>query len=225
MADAISKPTHRLFQDLTGRKFGRLSVTAYAGKRGHNHAWLCTCDCGASITALGSNLTRANTSSCGCLHREVTGNAHRTHGRTRTTEYNIHQSMLARCYDTGAISYPNYGGRGITVCERWRRGDDVRSGFECFLADMGDRPSRRHSVERSRNDGSYEPENCYWATKKEQSRNTRRNRRVVFRGKEMILEDAVRLSGLKHSTVTMRLHYGWSADEALTIPLGVLRGK
>lgn len=219
MADAISKPTHRLFQDLTGRKFGRLSVQLYLGRRGHNHLWQCVCDCGSSSSVLGSNLTRQNTSSCGCLHREVTGEMHRTHGRKGTTEYNIYQSMLARCHDSAAISFPNYGGRGITICDRWRNGDIAQSGFECFLADMGERPSKRHSIERSLNDGPYDPGNCRWATKEEQSRNTRRNRHVVFRGETMILEDAVRISGLKHSTVTMRLQRGWSVHDSLTLPL------
>lgn len=219
MADAILKPTHRLFQDLTGRKFGRLSVVAYAGKSGHNQAWSCLCECGATSRVLASNLLGSVTRSCGCLHREATGDAHRTHGRTATSEYHIYQSMIARCYSATAISYKRYGARGITVCDRWRFGDGETGGFECFLFDVGDRPSKKHSLDRKDNDGNYEPNNVRWATKIEQHRNTRTNRHVMFRGERLILEDAIRLSGLNHSTVSMRINkYGWSIEKALSTP-------
>lgn len=219
MADAILKPTHRLFQDLTGRKFGRLTVVSYAGRSGHNHLWGCTCQCGSHTRVLSCNLVKGNTRSCGCLHRELTGDARRTHGRTGTSEYHIYQSMLARCYSDKAISYPNYGARGITVCDRWRFGDGALGGFECFLRDVGERPSRKHSLDRRENDGNYEPSNVRWATKVEQHRNTRANRHVMFRGEKMILEDAIRLSGLNRSTVSMRINtYKWSIEKALSTP-------
>lgn len=177
MADLVSIPSDPRFQDLTGQRFGRLVAISYAGRRGNNHGWLCRCDCGVWSAPLGSNLTRGNTSSCGCLHREATGNKSRAHGRHRTTEYNIHASMIARCYRATSVSFPNYGGRGIKVCDRWRFGEDGKSGFECFFEDVGKRPSKDYSIDRRNNDGDYEPGNVGWATRSEQMNNSRRWKR------------------------------------------------
>jgi hypothetical protein len=193
-------------------------VVAYIGKHGHNHLWRCECDCGGSSDAFGSNLKRGNTSSCGCLHREVTSAVKRTHGHSvgdrPSAVYTAYRSMMARCYNPRSGGYAIYGARGIKVCDRWRFGDGGRSGFECFADDMGPKPSPRHSIDRVDSRGPYSPENCRWATAREQANNRRSNRYVVFRGEKMTLAEAVRRSGLNYGTVQSRLDRGLPDAEA-----------
>lgn len=116
-------------------------------------------------------------------------------------------NMLRRCTETTHKDYPNYGGRGITVCERWQR-------FENFYADMGDKPEGT-SIERMRNDEGYNPDNCTWATRHEQARNTRKTKFVHVGGQRISLAEAAERFGLPYSTVKCRLRRGWSVEQAL----------
>ena len=212
-------PANPLFHDLTGRKFSRLKVLAYVGE----NRWACKCDCGNRIIVFGGNLRKGNTRSCGCLHSEVNTKRVTTHGYSDRSEYHCHQTMIARCYRPSSASFRLYGGRGISVCDRWRFGESGKSGFECFLADMGDKPSPGHSIDRIDSNGGYEPNNCRWATAAEQSANTRRNRLVTMNGETMILIQAIRASGLTETLVRQRLTRGWAVDRALATPKGRYR--
>jgi len=131
-----------------------------------------------------------------------------THGMSYSSEYKVWAGMKGRCADKKQKSH---GGRGITVCERWQS-------FENFYADMGPRPSDKHSIERIDNDGNYEPSNCRWATLSEQMRNTRRNRIVEFRGEKRTISEWAVITGLTHKLITWRLNNGWPAEDALTTP-------
>jgi hypothetical protein len=142
------------------------------------------------------------------------------HGHSRDSgespTYRSWIAMIQRCYDEDATSYDRYGARGITVCDRWRFGADGMSGFECFLADVGERPSLEHSIDRIENELNYDPDNCKWSTVKEQNRNRRSTRWVEFMGRTMSLAEAVELSGLPEARVKRRLYvYKWTVDEAL----------
>jgi hypothetical protein len=154
--------------DLTGKKFGRLIAQEVCGKNCNgNTLWKCHCECGNYKTIRGSSLVSGYTKSCGCLQKEAIRKLLTVHGKSRTTEYSTYIHMLDRCYNEANLSYRDYGGRGITVCPRWRES------FENFVADMGNKPSPKHSLDRINNGGNYEPNNCRWATQTVQNINRR----------------------------------------------------
>jgi len=195
-----------------GQRFGRLMVVARAPNKGRHSAWLCACDCGNDTVVFGSNLRRGFTTSCKCLHKEVTSAASRTHGLSKTRAYHIWCGMLARCGNPKNPRYSRYGGRGISVCKRWLK-------FENFLADMGDPPTSHHTLDRKDNDGHYNKRNCRWATQTMQARNTSANRKVRFQGMFIPLVEQCERARLPYKTVHQRLKRGWPVYKALTTKL------
>lgn len=202
---------------MTGRRFGRLTVCGRAGSTSDGKAiWMCECSCGRTIPYSGKTLRSGWATSCGCLKRERTISRNWKHGRTSTPEYRSYHHMVNRCYCTTTKEYKHYGGRGIIVCERWLGPD----GFANFYRDIGDRPSQRHSLDRIDVNGNYEPGNCRWATRKEQSRNRRpgRTRRsVIYNGKEMCLSELAELTGVKSCTLGLRINRGLSPENAVAL--------
>lgn len=141
---------------------------------------------------------------------------------SKTPEWLAHKNMLDRCYYEAHIGYHNYGERGIAVCKRWRG----PGGFERFYADMGERPSPKHSLDRRNNDGNYTPSNCMWATKKEQSSNQRTNRRITFDGVTMTLSEwAAKMGGSKAALSRRIDNYQWPVAQALTTPFKKYRKR
>lgn len=197
-------PTTR---DLTGVRFGRLVPIAFDGYKKSHAQWRCRCDCGTEKTIGASNLMLGRTESCGCLQRERAAAGARKHGRSTHPIYHSWWGMRARCYNKSYDHWSDYGGRGIKVCPRWR------DSFENFLADMGASWAPGLSVDRINNDGDYSPENCRWATRSEQVRNTRRTRMVTIDGvRDCISAHAERL-GVPASRLVARLKLGWSEDQ------------
>lgn len=134
------------------------------------------------------------------------------HGLSRTLEYRAWQQMRLRCLDPKHAAYPNYGGRGITVCERWLESPSA------FVADMGRKPSPAHELDRRDNDGPYSPENCRWVLRKVNDRNRRSNRLIDFRGERLALAGWAERFSISADTITKRLASGWSVEDALTTP-------
>lgn len=202
-------------RDLTGARFERLVVVELKGRSNRGTLlWSCRCDCGGQAEAPTNDLVRGHHLSCGCLQRERSAERKLKHGYAKTLEYRIWGTMISRCDNQEHISYPDYGAKGITVCERWR------NSVADFIADMGPRPSRRHSIDRINSDGHYEPGNCRWASPKEQSRNTSRNRFVTYNGETLTLAEWGERTGLRGSLIGNRLKAGWSVEDALTKVVG-----
>lgn len=161
------------FRDLTGQRFGRLTAASYTPDRrrtgGPEGAWFVQCDCGVRKTVRPYLLTSGQQVSCGCYAREQSSLRVRTHGRTDTFEFRVWTAMRKRCQYMKHPKYHLYGGRGITVCPEWED-------FETFFADMGECSFPAGSIERLDNDKGYEPTNCVWLPKVQQSKNRRRRK-------------------------------------------------
>lgn len=197
--------------DLTGQKVGRLHVLAPHRKEGIEKLFYeCRCECGNTRIVGAQNLRRGMTKSCGCLQKERTRQASLKHGMSHTSLHNAWMSMIQRCTDQNCRAYPDYGGRGIKVCERWMT-------FENFLADMGMPPQKGLTLDRfPNNDGNYEPGNVRWATKKEQANNRRSSRILAFNGESMTIARWEDRQGFRRGLINTRLQDGWTVERAIT---------
>ena len=233
-APAMPVPSNPKFKDLRGKKFGRLEPIELLATNGANSPtpcsrtmWRCRCECNSLTAVRASHLTGGKQVSCGCHQAEIRGDAQRTHGEShypngedkQTVEYTAWMMMRARCNNPNDKRFDRYGGRGIQVCDRWENGEDGLGGYECFLADMGRKPSPKHSIDRyPDNDGNYEPGNCRWANYNQQARNRSDTVRVSYNGEVMALADACEKIGARYPLVRDRMHRGWSFERAASEP-------
>ena len=197
---------------MIGRRFGKLTVLA-AGtrlkKHGESTRVLCLCDCGEQTEKLSGNLD--GTSRCSRCHRADMRRRFTTHGQQPGDVFRIWSLMKNRCFNPNADQWPRYGGRGITVCRRWES-------FVAFRDDIGPRPSPKHTLERIDNNRGYFPENCRWATMREQCRNRRSSKNVTAFGQTKTLAEWAETAPVNYSTIQMRLRMGWTPEKALTQP-------
>lgn len=206
-------------ENLVGKHFGKLTVVEWAGKseigtKGDKRDfWICECDCKdplyTPLTVEVASLTSGNTKSCGCKSRKHMQSNHPLYWRWL--------NMIRRCYDSNDAAYKRYGARGITVCDRWREN------FVNFHTDMGEPPTENHSIDRINNDLGYSPENCRWATPKEQGRNTRNNRQLNWQGETKTIagwaEDPRLVEiGVEDFLISSRLRLGWDVERIFTTP-------
>lgn len=195
--------------DLAGARFGKLTVRSPAGSRGGHMYWNCICDCGNEKTVRGSHLKYGNVRSCGCLP------AHKTHGERRTRLYGVWANMMRRCYTTTSTDYQMYGARGITVCDEWH---NFSKFAEWAKATGYDQAAEKGActIERTDNNGPYCPINCKWADAVTQANNTRKTRKITYKGETHSVSEWARILNIKQSTLSMRINkYGWSVEDAL----------
>ena len=192
--------------DISGQKFNRLTAIEPVGRSGTSVLWRCVCDCGEQTEVRAYALRSGEIKSCGCARADRVI----THGKTNTPEYKAWAGMIARCCNEKNKRYPLYGGRGINVCDRWR------ASFSDFLADMGQRPSPKHSLDRINNDGDYEPGNCRWADQKTQCRNRRNNVRHTAHGLTMTLPEWAEHLGIPVGTLRVRMKRGFPPEKVFS---------
>lgn len=193
--------------DLTGQRFGLLTVVRRDRLPSGVAAWLCKCDCGGERVVRGGHLTEGAIKSCGCV--KSSGNTQ--HGQYRSPEWVCWMNMMQRCANPNNPAYDRYGGAGIGVCERWMS-------FENFLADMGKRPDGM-SIDRIDNDKGYLPDNCRWANDMTQARNRKIVVELEFDGRKQGVSEWADELGIKASVIHTRLWRGWSVEKALTTPI------
>jgi hypothetical protein len=194
--------------DHTGKRFGRLLVVSRSENLGGKPAWSCACDCGNTKIIRSSSLLKGDSRSCGCLASELTGQRATRHGMRLSTEYCVWGAMKKRVKDPKKASV--YG--HVSVCERWQ------NSFENFLADMGPRPSMAHSIDRKDNSRGYEPDNCRWATKTEQSQNRSTTVWIEARGMRLTATDWARKTGLTLQTILARKSRGIDDESVVSLP-------
>ena len=199
--------------DMTGRTFGRLTAKRYAG----NRRWECVCECGVIKSVSTDNLKSGQIKSCGCLFRETLAAKNTKHGWSNTPTYKSWATAKDRCTNPNTPCYPQYGGRGIKMSKEWA------DNFMSFLKDMGPRPPGK-TLDRRENDGNYEPGNCRWATAGEQADNRRTSRLFQAFGELKTISGWLqdpRCRVQRATTLRNRIvHYGWSAETAITTPVG-----
>ena len=196
-------------ETLNSMRFSNLVVTETLWVNGRRFC-KCVCDCGAEKTVAASSLKNGDTRSCGCLRSTVMREKQTKHGAYGTPAYRSYRAMLARCKDVNHKEFANYGGRGISVCDRWV------AGFEFFLSDMGKRPAGT-SIDRINSDGNYEPGNCRWATSEEQAKNKKVTKTITHNGLTNTITEWGKILGIPRDRISLRLKRGKSVEQALAV--------
>lgn len=200
-------------KDLTGQKFGKLTVIERAENQGKYTCWLCKCECGTLITVRSTNLLTGNTKSCGCYKKDKAIIDHTIHNLSNHRIYKIWENMKSRCYRKTTINYERYGGRGIKVCNEWQQFEPfndwaIKNGYKEDL-----------TLDRIDVNGNYEPDNCRWLSVKEQNRNTRTNRLITYKGETHCVSEWAEILGINAKLIYDRLRKNWTIEEVLETPL------
>lgn len=202
--------------DLTGRKFGKLTIISRAENKHNNPAWLCKCECGTLRVVAGCSLKNGRTNSCGCYQKEQVKKLLKIHGQAKkgnhTRLYKIYHGIKARCFRTSNHGFENYGGKGITICDEWK------NSFQNFYDwAMANGYTDNLTIDRIDSNGNYCPENCRWVTYKVQNNNTSRNHLITYNGKTQTLAQWAAETGIKYDTLRARLDRShWDIEKALT---------
>lgn len=207
------------FVDLTGQKFGRLTVVERAENKGKRTAWLCKCDCGNYLKVKGSSLKNGYTKSCGCLKKEMILLRNTTHGESKTRLYRIWNKMKQRTMNPKSSRYHYYGEKGIKVCEEWLnyetfRDWSLKNGYNDSL-----------TLDRIDVNGDYCPENCHWVDWETQQNNKSNNRMITYNGETKTLAQWAHSANMIPQALATRIKLGWSMEKALTTPVKKYRPR
>lgn len=201
-------------RDLTGMKFGRLTVISRAPNKKNHTKWNCICECGNSAIVDAYALTKGLTRSCGCLASETAAKLLSTHGYSKTKLYSVYKAMRARCENPNTKHYEDYGGRGIFVCNEWKSN---RVSFFKWAEENGYHEGL--SIDRIDVDGNYEPSNCRWITMQEQQLNKRTNRILTINGVSKPCKCWADEAHISDKTLDKRLRLGWNNYDAVFKPI------
>lgn len=210
------------FNDLTGKRFGRYTVVERApdhisASGRHRSQWKCVCDCGTEMLVMGENLTSGNSKSCGCLQKDAVSAANSTHGQAESKLYGVWCAMKHRCYNAQDPHYSLYGGRGITMCDEWR--NDYAE-FQRWAIEAGYQEGAARgqcTIDRIDNDKGYCPENCRWATSREQMNNVRYNHYLEYNGERHTIAEWSRITQIPYDKILNRINkLGHTPEKALT---------
>jgi hypothetical protein len=206
----------RKSEEWIGHRHGSLTIESFLGLRHFNRGkaavFAFRCDCGNLIEAQKSNVLHGKKMDSGCT-TEVRWTA--PHGASSMPLYKTWQHMLQRCYNPAVKSFADYGARGIGVCDRWRFGEHPMTGYECFAADMGEKPHPSLTIERLDNSIGYQPDNCVWETKQRQGKNRDVVRQITLGGVTRTLPEWCAITGVKYWTAYRRLKAGWHPERAV----------
>ena len=218
-------------EDLTGREFDRLKVIRYIpaseregyGKKKDSRVWLCECSCGNTVRLRTQQLTHGKARSCGCYCKDVFRKRieeNRTHGKKNTRLYRIWGDMKDRCFNQSAKDYPRYGGKGVNICEQWV--NDFQSFYDWSIKNGY---SDNLTLDRIDNNGNYEPDNCRWATMKEQCRNRSNTLIIEYKGEKRPLSEWCEILNIDYHSAHWRLKNGWSVQKSFETPTRKMRKK
>lgn len=207
-------PNPSNFKDLTGQTFGNLYVVKRIENTATNKAqWQCECLCGNIIPVITSHLKSGHTKSCGCLKRDLCIERHLTHGMSDTPEYNIWLRIIQRCTNPNNQDFKDYGGRGITICDKWRYD------FMAFFNHTGKRPSIKHSIDRINNNSGYKPNNVQWSLPQKQANNKRNNHNIIIHYCTMTMSQWAKFVGMDNATLWNRIKNNWPIEKAVFQPV------
>lgn len=210
----LGSKNHFDYSDFAGKTVNRLTaVKKVHGPNDHNIYWEFLCSCGKVTTTMASSVISGSIKSCGCLRADAM-KALAKHGMAKTKVYKTWAGMKSRCTNPNNARWADYGGRGIYLCDSWMD-------FEPFYQDMGEPPSKYHSLDRINVNGNYCPENCRWATSKEQSLNMRTNLRITINGDEKTVHEWASIYSMTHTCLRTRLRRGWEIVRAVSTPMKI----
>lgn len=201
-----------------GDVYGHLTIIKEIEPINNKRRFLCNCVCDNEKVVDLSNLRSGNTKSCGCLQKTTVVKRSTKHGMSKTVIYRRWTHMLSRCYNTNDKRFSSYGGRGISVCKEWH---DFNNFYNWSVLNGYD---QKLTIERKDVNGNYSPDNCCWATHKEQANNRTNNHFIEYKGMKMTCQQWSERTGIKEGTIRFRLSKGWSVGRALNTPVGVKYG-
>lgn len=207
-------------KDITGQKFGRLTVIKRVGRNKQRQAtWLCQCECGNQITVVGCYLRGKRVMSCGCLRKDNLLKSITKHNKSRDKIYKVFTGMKARCYNKNSIEYKNYGARGIKICEEWL--NNFLNFYDWAIANGYDENAEhgKCTIDRIDVNGDYCPNNCRFVSNLIQQRNKRNNRFIEYKGIKLCVSDWEKRLNFSQGTIKTRIKNGWSIKQIIETPI------